>query len=106
MAVRTKDEIMAAIRERIGDDISDEALSLIEDVADTYDDLTSKAADYVELETKYNELDNSWRERYKARFYETGNLQITNDPIPQIDDPVSDPVEEEITTFEELFKED
>lgn len=106
MAVRTKDEIMAAIRERIGDDISDEAIALIEDVADTYDDLTNKAADYVELESKYNELDSSWRERYKARFYETGNLQITNDPIPQIDDPVPDPVEEEITTFEELFKED
>lgn len=106
MAVRTKDEIMAAIRERIGDDISDEALSLIEDVADTYDDLISKAADYNELESRYNELDNSWRERYKARFYETGNLQTTNDPIPQIDDPVPDPVEEEITTFEELFKEE
>lgn len=106
MAVRTREEIMEAIRARIGEDVSDEALALIEDISDTYDDLMKRAADYNELESRYNELDNSWRERYRARFFETGNLQITNDPIPQIDDPVPDPVEEEITTFEELFRED
>ena len=36
MAVKTRDEIMEAIRKRIGEDTSDEAISLLEDVTDTF----------------------------------------------------------------------
>ena len=38
MAVRKKDELLSAIRARLGDDTSDEALSLIEDFHDTLND--------------------------------------------------------------------
>lgn len=104
MAVKTREEIMEAVRARIGDDISDEALALIEDISDTYDDLTTKAASYEELQSQYNELDKSWREKYKARFYETGNGLVTPDPIPDIDEP--EPEDDIITTFDGLFTEE
>lgn len=103
MAVRTKDEILETLRTRIGDDNSDEALALLEDIADTYEDLTTKAASYEELQSQYNELDASWREKYKARFFETGNGLVTPDPIPDIDEP--EPEDEEIVTFDGLFTE-
>lgn len=105
MAIKSKDEIMELIKNRIGDDISDEALELIEDISDTYDDLTEKAAGFDELSSKYNELDNSWRERYKARFYTTtAHGEPDMDPIPEIDDPI--PEEPVIATkVEDLFEE-
>ena len=31
MAIRTKEELMTAIRDRVGDDTSDEVISIIED---------------------------------------------------------------------------
>lgn len=38
MAVRTREEIIAQISARMGDDTSDEAIALIEDVTDTLSD--------------------------------------------------------------------
>lgn len=41
MAVKKIDEIMAAVRARIGEDTSDEALSFVEDIHDTLNSLSS-----------------------------------------------------------------
>ena len=35
MAVRTREEILESIRSRIGEDTSDESISLLEDITDT-----------------------------------------------------------------------
>ena len=35
MAIRTTDELLDSVRRRIGDDISDDAIQLVEDVTDT-----------------------------------------------------------------------
>ena len=67
MAVRSYEEIMEMIKTRIGEDTSDDALALIEDVSDT---LKSGNADKVQqLTAEKEELDRTWRERYKARFF-------------------------------------
>ena len=39
MAVKTKGEILSAIKEHFAEDSSDEAISFIEDVSDTFTDL-------------------------------------------------------------------
>lgn len=93
MAVRTKEEIMDAISKRLGEDTSDEALSLLEDVTDTLADMESKAG--TDWEQKYNDLDASWRKRYRDRF-ETGK-----DPAPG-GDP-GDPNSQKPMTFDDLF---
>ena len=100
MAVLSRDDFMARINERVGDDNSDDALSFIEDMTDTFDDLSS-SNNADEWEKKYNELDKMWREKYKARFMSPGT-----DPKNVIDEH-----EEDIkgdgteTTFDDLFKE-
>lgn len=43
--VRTKDELLASIKDRFKDDTSDETISFIEDVSDTINDLETKASD-------------------------------------------------------------
>lgn len=79
MAVRTQEELMTLIRARIGDDTSDEALGLLEDISDTFGDLSKKATpDGEDWKQKYQDLDKEWRDKYKARFFES-----SPEPTPQ-----------------------
>lgn len=71
MAVRTKDELLEIIKERIGDDSSDETISFLEDITDTLSDYEEKAtnSDTEDWKTKYEENDKMWREKYRERFF-------------------------------------
>lgn len=98
--VRSKDEILASIHTRIGEDNSDEAIALVEDINDTFDDLSTKASSTVDWEKKYNELDADWRKKYTERFF-----------TPSSDvDPIAEELEKEapdvkkVLTYDDLFK--
>ena len=46
-------------------------------MTDTYNALEGRAnGDGIDWEQKYHELDNSWRERYRHRFYDGGGSQV------------------------------
>ena len=99
MAIKTKEELLTAIRDRFADDSSDETISFIEDVSDTITDLETKAAgDGVDWKAKATEIDNAWREKYKARFFAGTPTEPDDDP-EIIDEPKP-------LTFDELFKEE
>ena len=93
MAIKSTEELLNAIKARVGEDNSDEALELIEDVSDTLKDLNSKA-------TKYIENDAAWRKRYKERFFSGNNNNNDND------DEDDEPNTGKRLTFESLFKEE
>lgn len=95
--VRTVDEIMEALRLRVGDAADDDTLAFIEDVSDTLGDLSGKAASENEWQQKYEENDRAWREKYRDRFFEGYNPE---EPAPDPEEP------HDILTFEELFKEE
>ena len=98
MAVKNKDEILDAIRIRLGDSTDDETISFLEDVSDTFTDLETRAtADSEDWKTKYEENDKSWRERYTNRFFSK-----VPDPDPE---PEPEPEPEVKKTFSDLFKE-
>lgn len=99
MAVRTKDEIMELIRTRIGEDSSDDAIALIEDVNDTFDELASSASDNTNWKQKYEENDRDWRQKYRDRFFNKAD----NDDK---DDKEEFDSEKKPVFFDELFKED
>lgn len=92
MAVKTVDEIMAKVRERIGEDDSDEAIGFIEDISDTLESF-SNAEDW---KTKYEENDKKWREKYRDRFF-TSKEEVEEDDIEE-------PEEKEKKKFEDLFE--
>lgn len=103
MAVRTRDEILAAIRSRLGDDTSDEALAIIEDVDDTFKDYEVRTSD--DWKSKYDELDAEWRKRYRDRFFQTPDDKETT-PEQVVNDNADDLKEEsEVKSFDELFEE-
>lgn len=94
MAVRTKDEILEIIRKRIGGDNSDETIEFLEDVTDTLDEYERNSSN--DWEQKYYDLDKSWREKYKSRFFSK-----------EVEIPVEkEEFEEKKLSYEELFKEE
>lgn len=98
MAIKTLNEIMESVRGRVGDSTDDEALSFIEDIQDTFTDLSTKANSNEGnmWKQKYEENDAAWRKRYSDRFFSSGDDDDDIDPPPQTP---------KHKTFEDLFKE-
>lgn len=96
MAQRTKEELLASVHTIVGDNNSDEALALIEDINDTYDGLSANSGE--DWKKKYEENDQAWRSKYRERFF-SGK-----------EDEFDEESEEENTRekyrYENLFKED
>lgn len=100
MAVKTKEEILSLIKDHLGDDTSDTALQLVEDINDTLDSL-DKPADSEDWKTKYEQNDAEWRKKYRDRFFNTGSTENEHNEQsePEEPDEHEDPV-----TFDDLFK--
>lgn len=97
--IRTKDELISAVSEFIGENDADEALAILEDVTDTLTDFEERAAgDGEDWKKKYEENDKAWREKYRSRFVKSS---ATDEDF--IEDEDED--EDEIKTYEELFEE-
>lgn len=100
MSVRTTQEIIDIIKSRIGDDTSDEALSILEDVSDTLKDYENRAnPDGKDWKAEYDKLDNEWRVRYRDRFSSSGD-ETTPETTTEEEGTTT------ILSFEKLFKEE
>lgn len=93
MAIKKPEEIIAGLKELIGDRTDEAALNVLEDVDDTLKDYSTNAN--IDWKAKYDENDAAWKKKYKDRFF--------GKPV-QEDEP--EPPEEKKLTFEELFKEE
>ncbi len=99
MAIKSKEELLASIKNRFGEDTSDDALSLYEDLSDTITDFETKAkGDGVDWKKKYEDNDKTWREKYRDRFF---NGESAEDD----EDDSFAPPERKQYKFEDLFKE-
>ena len=109
MSVLSKEELMNKIKERIGDDKSDETNAFLEDITDTYDDLNKKLEPNkktdeewkAELEAK----DKEWREKYTARFFETPAGDDTKGGDKLVNPTAKEKSPEETITVNDLFSE-
>lgn len=95
MAILTQEQFMESLRARIGDDTSDEALTFIENMSDTYNDLSNQVKESGNWEQKYRENDTEWRRKYKDAFFKTPSHE---------EDPIDEPDGNTIT-INNLFKE-
>ena len=96
MSVLSREEYLARISARVGDDTSDEALAFVADMTDTFSALETASADNTNWKNKYEENDKEWREKYKARFFD-GDAQ-------QAATPVAPEENERMYSYDELFK--
>lgn len=96
MAVKTREEILAEVKARLGEQTDDETIAFLEDVTDTLSELETKAkGDGTDWKTKYEENDAEWRKKYTERFYSS---DLDTDPEPPNTDDTMKP-----KTFAELF---
>lgn len=95
MAVKSREEILQNLNEILGDNTSDAAIALIEDVTDT---LADRSGDGVDWQQRYNDNDAAWRKRYRDRFM--GNQGGDEPDVVNPPDPESRP------TYANLFKEE
>ena len=96
--VKTKEEIIASLKAIIGENDSDEVITLLEDVSDTLSvDNTAAIKELEDLKQKYDALDADWRKRYRDRFF--GEVEETEEAIFKEDDGT-----DEKLTYESLFE--
>ena len=96
MAILTKEQLMESIKNRVGEDTSDEALAFIENVNDTIENLSSdKNTDW---KAKYEENDAAWRQKYKDRFFYSSSEDE--------DDDFEEEEKKKPMTYEALFEEE
>lgn len=80
MAVLSRDEFFERVQSIVGTDTSDNSITFIEDMTDTYNNLEDRAnVDGNDWERRYHELDNSWKEKYKRRFFTGDTSRIKNE---------------------------
>lgn len=103
---KSKEEINAQLKAFIGDNTSDEAISLLEDINDSMDevDVSSYEKDIADLTQKVLDTEAEWRNKYISRFGESNGVpasetetNIDND-IPEEDAP------EEVPSMEDIVK--
>lgn len=98
----SKEELLEKVKTYVGDRADDETLEIIEDISDSFE--SSESAEKIEeikteYESKLANLDNEWREKYKARFFsEKDNTGNEGDESDTSDD-------EEKTDYSDLFEE-
>lgn len=103
MAILSHDDFMSAVKGLAGDSADDNTLTMIENFTDTFNELEARASDTTDWKAKYEQNDNEWREKYKARFFEgkesnegTKGTDPTKEDITDDDNDIS---------FDDLFKE-
>lgn len=114
MAVLTPKELLEKAKNIIGERDDDDALAFIEDLNDTISSSGDSGDDwkkkYEDLEVEKNELDKSWRQRYRDRFF-SPDSHTDNDtnPANHANDKDDEPDLEEQAKkvrFDDLFKEE
>ena len=95
MAILTQEQFMESLRAQVGDDTSDEALTFIQNMSDTYNNLSNQVKESGNWEQKYRENDTEWRRKYKDAFFKT----------PSREEPKDDEPDGNTITINNLFKE-
>lgn len=111
MAKLSSEEFMNSVKAIIGDRDDDEALKFIEDCKDTitgeHNDWKAK---YDEAVKEKEDLDKSWRAKYKERFYSSdtnineNNPKDNNEHNTILDTRTDEEKKAESITINDLFK--
>ena len=101
MAVLGKDDFIARVKARLGEELTDEDIAFLEDMTDTYEDLEGRVGE--DWKGKYDALDREWREKYVERFNSGSGIDYIEDAKGDVE--VTEEEDVYVTTYEELFNE-
>ena len=104
MAVLSRDEYFTRLHDRLGSDTSEEAITFLEDMTDTYNDMENRShGDGIDWEQRYHDLDESWKARYQHRFFNGGDRCSAGMNGESGDPDEEDEYHPEEVTVENLF---
>lgn len=99
----TRDELFEKAKSILGDNVGDDALSFLEDLADTLTEPDTRRETDEDWQRKYDELDKSWRQRYRDRFFGKADSKEDEDSVYKADeDEKTESVE---ISIDDLFEE-
>lgn len=100
MAVLTKEEFLNRVNIMLGTRSDEEAISFLEDMADTYNDLETKANSSGEdWKQKFEENDKAWQLKYRKRF-----MSGAGSTVIEKTDETEPEVTAETITIEDIFE--
>lgn len=91
MAILKKEDFLNRIKEYVGEDTSDDAISFVQDVTETINDYESRGEDAAEVEK-------IWRKKYIDAFF-------TKEKGDEKEESEEEEEEEKKYTYDKLFKE-
>lgn len=105
--ILSKEEYFKKIKDRVGDSVEAEDISFIEDMTDTYTDLSSKIKDdykgkYEELKATYDRDMADWARKYRERFFTPSDTDSDETNIDIVDE--GEDVEVTPEKFDDLFE--
>lgn len=103
MSVLNREQFTARLQARVGDDTTDDGLSFVEDMMDTFNDMETRSSGNSEEQwkQKYEELDKNWRTKFQQRFFSSETTPGT--VIDNQEEDVRD--DEKMISFDDLFTE-
>lgn len=101
--IKSIEDLLNTFRTVVGEEASDEVLTLLEDMTDTITDLETKANGKINVKetAEYKELEDTWRKRYRDRFFADVD-QSNDEPDETLDDHI-DQTDNRPRRFEDLF---
>ena len=97
MAIKSCEDLLKSLNALIGDNSTDENLTILEDVTDTLKDYEEKTADQTDWKSKYEQNDADWRKKYRDRFLSGETIKDEQEEDVEKDS--------KSLTFDSLFKE-
>lgn len=102
MATLGRKEFFETLNKLIGDNSSDETITALENLTDTFNDFENRTSDSTDWEKRYNENDKMWREKYRARFFDSETKDDPTD-IPEVEKKDPEQERAESISINDLF---
>lgn len=102
MAIKTRDEILESVKNIVGDNMSDDTISFIEDMTDTMNDYETRLSNSTDWKSKYETNDEEWRRKYTERFFAKNDND--GNGIDDSDSHNDGADDEAPKTYEDLFE--
>lgn len=96
MAVKSVEEIVAEVKEVVGDRTDDTVIELLEDITDSVSN--DKGFTQEDIDNAISETEKKWREKYIARF--------SGKKVDEVEEEEEEKEDEYITSLDDLLKED
>ena len=102
-----REDFMDAISAIVGDRTDDEAIAFVENMTDTFDGFEDSEKDktIADLQKSLEETEQSWRKKYRDRFY-SGTDEEENPSNQPLEEDKDEMIEAEEITIDDLFNEE